>query len=605
MPDSAVGPDVLAQLSGGRRALEDGGELRSADGRHHPRRAHRARPDPDLDDVGAGGDEVARALGRDDVAGDDRHLGVEGAHRAQGVDHLLLVAVGRVDDEHVSAGVEQVGGLGRDIAVDAHRGGDAKAVVGVDGRRVEVRPQCPGPREDADETAVGTDHRREPPPGVGEGVERRLDVDPVRQGHQVADHDVLELGEPVDTGEVGLRDDPHRALADRDERGAVGALVQQDQRLADGGRRVEGDRGVVDEVARLLPGDDVAHDLGRDVLGDDGQGAAAGGRLRHAAARDGGHVGDHERDRRPRAVDAREVDVEPARHRGAVRHHEDVVVREVVLRQEVVEEAHPTSLGAAPAAGARRQVTACARPNADVDGAGSARESHGPLAGRCRSAVRPAPDAAPRRLPSRACGGRLRRHAAARPGRRLGIRQHGGRGGDGGRTRRLVRGDRPLQAPPRPADPAHGDHPEAEERDRPQPPGVRHRELPHRGDRPRAARHGARGGADRPVARRSRRIGHASAPRSCGSRERVSAGSRTTRSVGSSRTSSCRGSSASRSRRSPARFSRASSRSRRTTGSSTSASSSCTTGSGTTPARMPRCSASARRGGRPPGSTTA
>ena len=49
----------------------------------------------------------------------------------------------------------------------------------------------------------------------------------------------------------------------------------------------------------------------------------------------------------------REVDVEPARHRGPVRHHEDVVVREVVLGLEVVEETHRSSLGAAPAAGAR------------------------------------------------------------------------------------------------------------------------------------------------------------------------------------------------------------------------------------------------------------
>ena len=39
----------------------DGGELRAADAGHHPRRAHRPRPDADLDDVGPGLDELAGA----------------------------------------------------------------------------------------------------------------------------------------------------------------------------------------------------------------------------------------------------------------------------------------------------------------------------------------------------------------------------------------------------------------------------------------------------------------------------------------------------------------------------------------------------------------
>ena len=210
------------------------------------------------------------------------------------------------------------------------------------GGGVEVRAQRPGPGEDADQPAVVGHDRGEPAAGVREGVEGRLDVDAVLERHHVAHHDVVELGEPVDPGEVGLGDDADRAVADGDDGGAVGPLVQQHERLADGHRRGQGDRGVVDEVARLLPGDDVAHDLGRDVLRDDGERTAAGGGLGHPAAGDGGHVGDDERDRRARAVDGREVDVEPAGHRRPVRHHEDVVVGEVVLRLEVVEETHPT-----------------------------------------------------------------------------------------------------------------------------------------------------------------------------------------------------------------------------------------------------------------------
>ena len=164
------------------------------------------------------------------------------------------------------------------------------------------------------------------------------------------DHDVVDLGEPVDAGQVGLGDDADRAVADGDDRGAVGALVQQHERLAGRHRAASSVIGVSWTRWRDFdPGDDLAHDLGRDVLRDDGERAPAGDRLGHPAAGDGGHVGHDERDRRARAVDRREVDVEPARHRRAARHHEDVVVGEVELGLEAVEETHPPSVGAAGA----------------------------------------------------------------------------------------------------------------------------------------------------------------------------------------------------------------------------------------------------------------
>ena len=74
--------------------------------------------------------------------------------------------------------------------------------------------------------------------------------------------------------------------------------------------------------------------------------------------------------------------------------------------------------------------------------------------GRRRGASpRPAPDAYGRRRPAAPRRLRVRRHAGAR--RLLGLRQRGRRGVDGRRDRRLVRGDRALQAPAGPADPAH------------------------------------------------------------------------------------------------------------------------------------------------------
>ena len=62
-------------------------------------------------------------------------------------------------------------------------------------------------------------------------------------------HDLVHLREPVDVGQVVLGDDADGLGAVDDDRRAVGALGEQDERLA--GRHVplERDRRVVDEVA--------------------------------------------------------------------------------------------------------------------------------------------------------------------------------------------------------------------------------------------------------------------------------------------------------------------------------------------------------------------
>ena len=60
-----------------------------------------------------------------------------------------------------------------------------------------------------------------------------------------------------------------RSPVDDDGR-TVGTLGEQDERLAGRGRRRQGDRGVVDEVAGLDELDDLADDVDGDVLRDDG-----------------------------------------------------------------------------------------------------------------------------------------------------------------------------------------------------------------------------------------------------------------------------------------------------------------------------------------------
>ena len=158
-------------------AFEHGGELRPADAGHHPRGAHGARPDADLDDVRARLDQIAYAVRGHDVPRDDGHRRVESAYRAQRVDHPLLVAVRRVHDEGVHARFEQRAGLARHVAVDADGGGDAEPAVGVGGRGVERGAQRALAGEDAGETAVGVDGGRELAVGGVELVERLAGVD--------------------------------------------------------------------------------------------------------------------------------------------------------------------------------------------------------------------------------------------------------------------------------------------------------------------------------------------------------------------------------------------------------------------------------------------
>ena len=114
----------------------------------------------------------------------------------------------------------------------------------------------------------------------------------------------------------------------------------------------------------------------------------------------------------------------------------------------------------------------------------------------------PAPDAHPRGGPAGAGRGRVRRHA--RPARLARVRQRRRRGLDGRRDRRLVRRDGPVQAPARPADPAHGADPQAQGRPGPRARGVRGGELPPGGHHPRAGRRRDGLAAGRPVAHRTR-----------------------------------------------------------------------------------------------------
>ena len=311
-------------------ALRHRGELRPADTGHHARRAHRPGADTDLHDIRAGFDQLARPDGGDDVAGHDRRVRRDGADLFDRAQRTNLVAVGRVDDEHVDAHRDERLRLGCRIAVDAHRAGDAEPPALVDGRAVDRAAQRALAGDAADEAAVVVDDGRHGQPFDRESVEDLLRCRARLDRHDLGPADVLELGEPIEAGGVVLGEDAERTLVVvHHHHRTVGTLVDQAERVADGVVRAQRDRRVVHGVTGL----DVVHDrfdhVERDVLREHGEAATAGNGLGHPASGHRGHVRDHDRDRGAEHVRRGEVDIEPGRNGRQARHHEHVVVGEI------------------------------------------------------------------------------------------------------------------------------------------------------------------------------------------------------------------------------------------------------------------------------------
>ena len=103
MPPSAMTGTPLAAP----RRVHDRGQLRNADAGDDPRRADRARADADLDRVGTGIDERLGRVGGRDIAGNDLDRVRQRLHALDGARDVRVVAVRRVDDDAVAAGVDQ------------------------------------------------------------------------------------------------------------------------------------------------------------------------------------------------------------------------------------------------------------------------------------------------------------------------------------------------------------------------------------------------------------------------------------------------------------------------------------------------------------------
>ena len=197
------------------------------------------------------------------------------------------------------------------------------------------------PRHAADELPVVVDHRCRRHALHRQPGEDLLEVGAGVDHHQIAAHHVLDLREPVVAGGVALGEDADRLLlVVDDDHCSVGPFVDETERIAERAGRRERDRRFIDRVPRLHVADHRLDDVERDVLREHRHTAAAGDRLRHPPTGDGRHVRHDDRERRPEPIGRREVDVEARRHRGQARHHEHVVVGQVVRRRRAVQEPH-------------------------------------------------------------------------------------------------------------------------------------------------------------------------------------------------------------------------------------------------------------------------
>ncbi|CAH0274054.1 hypothetical protein SRABI26_03747 [Arthrobacter sp. Bi26] len=362
--DPAVGPHPAAGFPRRGGTFEDGAELRAAHGGHHARCAHGARTYADLDDVRPGLDELTGGLAGDDVAGDHRHAGVESLHGSQGVEHFLLVPVRGIEDQHVHAGRQQLGGPPGHVTVDADGGSHLEFALVVQGRPVERGAQgalagehtgqdsvllhgcvvCPrsihrlkGAAKGLHRTgSIRRDRRRSAAKRSGiqqPGVQhQRLVADDGGQRRETVL--ALAVGGPDNTGDsAGL-------IHHHD--GAVRPLAHQVEGINHGVRGRERDGGLQDRVAPLDPGRDIPDDIERHVLRQDSKAAAAGHGLGHPLPRHRRHVRRHQRNRRAGPVIGGEIDVQARDDIRPRRHQEEVGVSQI--GGGLIQETHGCSL---------------------------------------------------------------------------------------------------------------------------------------------------------------------------------------------------------------------------------------------------------------------
>ena len=271
--------------------LVDRAHLRDSDPGDDPGGADGARPDADLDRVGAGVDQGLRTGAGGDVAADDLDAAVApevGLDPRDHVEHRALVAVRGVDDDHVDPGVDQQAGALVRVLAHAQGGTDDQpAAVVLGGQGVLVALDEVLDRDEPAQPAGLVDQRQLLDLVLGEQRQRGVGVhadgrgDQRHRRHHVADESVL----------VGL--EAHVPVGDDAEEDAVGVDDRCARDAVAGRQRVDLGEGVV-----RRDGDGVGHHAGLGPLHQvDLAGLLLGGQVavQHAHAADAGHGDGHAR----------------------------------------------------------------------------------------------------------------------------------------------------------------------------------------------------------------------------------------------------------------------------------------------------------------------
>ena len=159
--DAAVRNDRNSRAAERLRHLHHGTELGNADARDYTSRANRARSDADFNGVSSGLHQGLGGIGGGDVATNHVNGREGGFDFLQRFEHAAAVAVRRVDDDRVDAGVDKRLGAVNGVVRNADRSSDPQTsplvLTGV-GEGAELDDVTVGDK--ADELSVAVNHRQ-------------------------------------------------------------------------------------------------------------------------------------------------------------------------------------------------------------------------------------------------------------------------------------------------------------------------------------------------------------------------------------------------------------------------------------------------------------
>ncbi|KAI3492777.1 hypothetical protein L1887_42574 [Cichorium endivia] len=261
--DAAVGNDGHAELGGELGDGVHGGTLGTADGHDLLGDADGAGAHADTQSVGTRSDEAGRLLTRHNVAGDDVNVREGGLDPLDHLDLVHRVALRRVEDDHIQAGLDE---QRETLAVRGTRadGGGAVELLAVRAlaceREVLVLEQV-GAGEQRDEAALGIDNGQLALLAVAQDGVGLLERDALRGGDencgQLACPDksakaAQRSGEGIRIGRFGGKGggtEGRKLTSDGDAAEAEALLDLED--VADGGVGVEAE-GLGDEAVLVL-----------------------------------------------------------------------------------------------------------------------------------------------------------------------------------------------------------------------------------------------------------------------------------------------------------------------------------------------------------------